>query len=225
MSQFITYFVNLKLPFESSRELLMHFCKKYELDQGRTHLLLSELESVQKNARYAVTWKDIKKISIERKRKRMLYFGEEANYLTLGLIVSYLRGSADQVALRNLLLLNKRCHQMLRMPVYKQLLFYSDRANLSQKRIKIWCNILHIDTTTVDYDDLRAKVTADPASIKSVEEVIILDVARSAHNMPGVDPQVLTDILKTYAYFNKEIEYCQGMNFIAGFLLMVLKDE
>lgn len=46
MSQFITYFVNLKLPFESSRELLMHFCKKYELDQGRTHLLLSELESV-----------------------------------------------------------------------------------------------------------------------------------------------------------------------------------
>ena len=32
MSQFINYFVNLKLPFESSRELLMHFCKKYELD-------------------------------------------------------------------------------------------------------------------------------------------------------------------------------------------------
>ena len=36
---------------------------------------------------------------------------------------------------------------------------------------------------------------------------------------------MLTDILKTYAYYNKEIEYCQGMNFIAGFLLMVLKDE
>ena len=72
---------------------------------------------------------------------------------------------------------------------------------------------------------MREKVNADPMSIKSVEEVIILDVARSAHNMPGVDPQVLTDILKTYAYYNKEIEYCQGMNFIAGFLLMVLRDE
>jgi len=91
-SQFINYFVNLKLPFESSRELLMHFCKKYELDQGRTHLLLSELESVQKNARYAVTYKDIKQISIERKRKRSIVFGEESNYLTLGLIVSYLSG-------------------------------------------------------------------------------------------------------------------------------------
>ena len=31
-SQFICYFVNLKLPFDSSRDLLMHFCKKYELD-------------------------------------------------------------------------------------------------------------------------------------------------------------------------------------------------
>ena len=117
----------------------------------------------------------------------MVLFGEEANYLTLGLIVSYLRG-ADQVALRNLLLLNKRSHEMLRMPVYKQLLFYSNPSDLPSKRIQIWRNILHIDTTVVDYNDLREKVNADPMSIKSVEEVIILDVARSAHNMPGVDP-------------------------------------
>ena len=65
----------------------------------------------------------------------------------------------------------------------------------------------------------------DPKKIKNVEEVIVLDVARSAHNMGGVDPKVLTELLKTYAFFNEEIEYCQGMNFIAGFLLMVLKDE
>ena len=189
-------------------------------------MLLSELESVQKNARYAVTWKDIKKISGDRKRKRLLLYGDEVNYLTLGLVVSCLRGSsADQLALRNLLVLNKRSHQMLRMPVYKQLLFYSDAADLRRKRIHIWRNILHIDTTVVDYYDLRDKVNADPSSIKSVDQVIVLDVARSAHNMPGVSAQVLTDILKTYAYYNKEIKYCQGMNFIAGFLLMVLKDE
>ena len=114
---------------------------------------------------------------------------------------------------------------MLRMPVYKQTLFYSTPGALKVKRIAIWRNILHIEKTVVDYEDLREKVRADPSSIKSVDEVIVLDVARSAHNMPGVDPQVLTDILKTYAYYNKEIEYCQGMNFIAGFLLMVLKDE
>ena len=63
LSQFVGHFVNLKLPFQQSRELLMHFCKKYELDQSRTHLLLSELESVQKNTRFAITWKEIKEIS------------------------------------------------------------------------------------------------------------------------------------------------------------------
>lgn len=69
------------------------------------------------------------------------------------------------------------------------------------------------------------KLKADPTSIKNVDEVIVLDVARSAHNMGGVDPAVLIDMLKTYAFYNKEIEYCQGMNFIGGFLLMVLDDE
>ena len=43
--------------------------------------------------------------------------------------------------------------------------------------------------------------------------------------MQGVDADELTHILKTYAFFNQEIEYCQGMNFIVGFLLMVFKDE
>jgi len=43
--------------------------------------------------------------------------------------------------------------------------------------------------------------------------------------MIGVDAEVLANVLRTYAYFDPEIEYCQGMNFIAGFLLMVFKDE
>lgn len=38
--------------------------------------------------------------------------------------------------------------------------------------------------------------------------------------MKSVDPTVLTNILKTYAFFNPEIEYCQGMNFVAGFLFI-----
>jgi len=36
---------------------------------------------------------------------------------------------------------------------------------------------------------------------------------------------VLLNILKTYAFYNPEIEYCQGMNFVCGFLLQVYKDE
>lgn len=45
MSSFIGFFLGFRLSFEQSRELMLHFCKKYELDQSRTHLLLSELEA------------------------------------------------------------------------------------------------------------------------------------------------------------------------------------
>lgn len=35
----------------------------------------------------------------------------------------------------------------------------------------------------------------------------------------------LTRILVAYANYDKEIDYCQGMNYIAGVFLIVLKDE
>lgn len=64
----------------------------------------------------------------------------------LGLVVAYL-SEVDQQVLKNLLQLNKRSHEMLRMPVYKQVLFYSSAEGLKAKRLGIWRNILHIDRT------------------------------------------------------------------------------
>ena len=36
---------------------------------------------------------------------------------------------------------------------------------------------------------------------------------------------MLNSVLKTYAYFNPEVEYCQGMNFVVGFLILLLGNE
>jgi hypothetical protein len=44
--------------------------------------------------------------------------------------------------------------------------------------------------------------------ISRVEEVICLDVSRSEHQMPGVDSEELRNVLRTYALFNPEVEYC-----------------
>jgi hypothetical protein len=41
----------------------MQFCKKYELDQSRTHLLVSELESVQISLQYVITNGDLQLMS------------------------------------------------------------------------------------------------------------------------------------------------------------------
>lgn len=39
--------------------------------------------------------------------------------------------------------------------------------------------------------------------------------------MKGVTGENLRRILTTYAVINPELDYCQGMNFIAGFLYLI----
>jgi len=82
----------------------MFFCKKYELDQSRTHLLLSELESVQKSQAYVLSSKDINQISKLRKEARKSKFG---NFLVIGVAMRYISTDQD---LFKLLLLSKPSH-------------------------------------------------------------------------------------------------------------------
>lgn len=45
ISNFMFHFINFKYSLDNSKDVILYFCKRYELDQSRTHLLLSELES------------------------------------------------------------------------------------------------------------------------------------------------------------------------------------
>lgn len=85
-------------------------------------------------------------------------------------------------------------------------------------------SLLGIHQINLNYKSLRQRVYANLELISNVDEVIQLDVQRSEHQMPGLDSQVLLDVLRTYALYNPEIEYCQGMNYVASFLIMVFKN-
>lgn len=78
--------------------------------------MLSELESVQKNTRFAITWKEIKEISEAQRAKRLTKFGSDGRYLALGLVVKYCSTDRELVGL---LLINRESHAKLRMAVYK----------------------------------------------------------------------------------------------------------
>ena len=71
-----------------------------------------------------------------------------------------------------------------------------------------------MDSILLEYEPLKEKILSDKSFILNVDEVINLDVQRSLVNIKSIDPTVLSNILKTYAFFNPEIEYCQGMNFL-----------
>ncbi len=110
--------------------------------------------------------------------------------------------------LAKLIVLNKESRLAISRSVYKQALIASEPERLQAKRISIWRILMQLQLNTSDYYAFKQKVIQNPHLIRNVEEVIELDVQRSAHSMPELDMQSLTFILKTYAYYNPEIEYC-----------------
>lgn len=55
----------------------------------------------------------------------------------------------------------------------------------------------------------------------SVEEIITLDVNRSLHlHNEYLSSDLLQSLLCTFAYYNRDISYCQGMNYLAGYLFI-----
>jgi hypothetical protein len=103
LSKFLYHFVNFQLSFEISREVLLSFCHKYELDHNRTHLLLSELESIQKKTRFSITEREIKEMSMLKKIYREEKYGRDV-HLILALTIKYIN---SDYTLKNILLISK----------------------------------------------------------------------------------------------------------------------
>jgi hypothetical protein len=57
---------------------------------------------------------------------------------------------------------------------------------------------------------------------KHVVDSIDVDVMRSFNQMQVLTHQNLSNILKGYAMCNPQLNYCQGMNFMAGYLFLTL---
>ena len=53
--------------------------------------------------------------------------------------------------------------------------------------------------------------------------MIDVDVVRSFNTLKEISQETLKKILKSYAIVNPSLDYCQGMNFIAGFLYLTLE--
>lgn len=56
-------------------------------------------------------------------------------------------------------------------------------------------------------------------------EIIQKDTERPLTSTGEANSDKLVRVLKTYAYFNPAVEYCQGMSIIAEYLFILLRDE
>lgn len=165
ISNFMFHFINFKYSLANSKEVVLYFCKRYELDQSRTHLLLSELESAQNNAHLALTQEELSEISRNKMLRRKEKCDDQKYLIILSMSLKFIGCNKDQGSSdRNLLkfvLLNKVCHRCLVKQVYKQALVYeTDSMKLSKKRVPLWKKLLGVDLDSKDYYAFRDKVNS-----------------------------------------------------------------
>lgn len=72
---------------------------------------------------------------------------------------------------------------------------------------------------------MKQRILIEHPLEKSVEELILLDVHRSFQTVKEIKPEALINILNAYAYLDEDVKYCQGMNFVTGFLYLLLREE
>ncbi|CAI2372768.1 unnamed protein product [Moneuplotes crassus] len=220
LSVYLRHLSQFKVPLDISKQIILHFCEKYELDKDRTQLILSELESTYSTGGF--TDQEQMRVIIQRRQTLMETLENDSGLVVLYLISEYFNSDKD---LMNILSLNKSTQKFLKPIIYRRCLLNA-RKNVSQeKRSFLWNYFLKIGEVKLDYIALRDKINQNPQMIEKAEEIIILDVQRSFNNTAAVSQENLSNILKTYAFYNPEIEYCQGMNFLAGFFYFYYKDE
>ena len=136
-----------------------------------------------------------------------------------------------------LLFLNKNINLKISKKIYKQVLNSIDtniknpKNNINiKKRINIWKIILKYqyikDSFPYQNNKIKAKsITYDRLS-KDNFTIIDMDCERTNFEKNQEENRkIINNILKTISMLLPEINYCQGMNYIAAFLLEMINDE
>lgn len=141
--------------------------------------------------------------------------------LIVGLTIKFI--DTDR-ALRDMLLVCRDFNDILKPTILKQALLRSDQHRIQAKRSKLWLMILKIEEQAVKSE--FAKLSQQAIKLKpDIKSMIDVDINRSFNLMQGINATNLRKILTSYAVCNPELNYCQGMNFIAGFLFLLFQDE
>ena len=80
----------MALPFDQAHELLVHFCNVYQMEKSKMHILLTELQSNQKNTRSMFSEREVTKNALRKRQNRINKFGQNGDMIyVIGLMVPW----------------------------------------------------------------------------------------------------------------------------------------
>ena len=200
---------NLLTPSEVAIPFIKSLLGKNENSRSFEYLKTILLEKKDQQERQKIFFRtEIKGKKEEEMRKAF----EQKKVAEFGIMVAAKRGSfgKDDLSLRLVTSGHKNIHReiisRLDMPINEK-----------------WIHIIPLKQD-LNYVEMKQEV-AEKSVPSSIEEIITLDVNRSLHNHGEyLNPTILHSLLRTYAFYHRDISYCQGMNYIAGYLYIKTRD-
>lgn len=207
------------------RDLLIQFASYYKIDSQKLNQLLSDYEGAQPLSRDThLTAKEVRGVLVSRAGKTAKRFEGKACAKLATIFRLSLGYISDLRTFSYLLLLNHELSQLLRKPVHKQVLRL---PALSPKvGFRLWNVAINDPKLRETYQEIKAaKLDAYRTANNGACEIIKLDVFRSFHSWSEAVQDSIMNVLRCYAIYDPVVEYCQGMNFIAGLFYFVYQDE
>ena len=123
--------------------------------------------------------------------------------------------------------LSKSIGKKVRKKIFREFL---QRRNLTiTDRLKIWKCLLSITSLVKKYDyrKIIEKNEYEEKLSNKVKNQIFMDIKRTSFDKKYIDDykKALTNILNVIAFLKPELNYCQGMSFIAAFLIQITSNE
>ena len=218
LSQFNFHMVNLGLTIDIASENVLSCCFKMQLDSERICVLLAELQANQHSCKRLLDSGDKDKRWLKRREKERSAWGD---LLPLAHAAFFLSDSDHM----SLLMTSKKCALTLGKHLLRIRMLRTTEEDRQRIRSVAWRYLLHEHDHSVDYNALLWKVSNNSVLGKEIEDVIAMDVQRSYQGHPHITGEILANLLRTYSYYDPDISYCQGMNYIAGNLYIQLQDE
>jgi hypothetical protein len=126
-----------------------------------------------------------------------------------------------------LLGLSHETRTLFKRRVYRTIFYNYGNVLTTKQRTKIWWNIIEPGKNDLNFAELSQKFgeLSQNAPFKKYKDVIELDVNRTFSSSEVQEKECIQKILQAYVSYDPNVGYVQGMNYLTGFLHIMLQDQ
>ena len=245
IEDYIQHFSNFNFDQKQASKLILEMAEKYKFEDSFVTYFMAKL-----NSNMCINQEDLikNKNNYETELKQLDYNKLYFNSSNIGTTIKYkrildptLRGiiySLKYIEINdfpNILALNKNYKKTLVKIIYKNIFIKYHDMDI-KKHIDIWKILLNYSEIKklYDYNKIKKELNIDNKNyfnnlekMRNSKDIVDLDVLRTHFDKDKEKNQLkISYILKGIRYAkNNNLKYCQGMNYIAAFLLHIMDSE